>query len=722
MSYTTTAFEREEEKKSQDGGRRQVSGTSNADESGGTRSEASGGSRSSYSTPTTSRMTPITERSMSFDDSVDYSDAKEDDEDDYLEEKAPVSELSEGAVVSVGHSAGLRALARNLAEKLEEVAGPAMDSDNDGSDGAKPSAATGKTTSQSIGFWPPINGDTPGGNKVIGKTLELMMTNGSRMQMFGTTLVRQAVWMNLGGALVVPFDSTSTRQVAQDTVRLLRAMGCEPRRFPSDAALDDWAPADAGTDLRKWKKKLRAALGVEEIASGRQVVARQAFMPADPSQVPLPQTPVKQNESSTGVFGSKGSPYMHDSHMMTTRSASRHDRVVKGNEVSRPIPNTYKGPAQQSDRHYDLNEDSSDVGKDLLDVDHLEGDLTEEWAAREEKNSTPKLDITTHLPLGNIKSFSSYRNKMTSHFHIRDERNAYYTQRLVHGDELSLQDGALHWYRQLPRKTRCTWKLLSDAFIKCYCSKFNQSAKARYYSAKREDKEHMCDYLNRLNGYACNAGVQFENGGREAKDHVEHFLDTCDDRGLEERLCHVRVKDIHNLEDRINDILKRRDRKTKHDSSARRSSGQDGGRRRDSSRNEDSGSSYRRDSHYRDDRCRDESPYRPRITLAEALSDLVTALNETSTSQSGLHDHGYEPNEDSFGDGERCDDEDRYSNGGSEYDYAGEDERGHVAAANDHERRAAAEGTFARSDNRRSKGDGHFNNDRGLARDNRSKR
>ncbi|OWY91076.1 hypothetical protein PHMEG_00040498 [Phytophthora megakarya] len=32
---------------------------------------------------------------------------------------------------------------------------------------------------------------------------------------------------------------------------------------------------------------------------------------------------------------------------------------------------------------------------------------------------------------------------------------------------------------------------------------------------------------------------------------------------LEERLCHVRVKDIHDLEDMINDILKRRDRKSK---------------------------------------------------------------------------------------------------------------------------------------------------------------
>ncbi|OWY91965.1 LOW QUALITY PROTEIN: hypothetical protein PHMEG_00039217, partial [Phytophthora megakarya] len=348
--------------------------------------------------------------------------------------------------------------------------------------------------------------------------------------------------MNLGGELVVPINSTSTRQVAHDTVMLLRAM------FPSDAALDDWASADAGTTLRKWKKKLRATFGVEEIAPGRQVVARQAFMPADPSQVPLPQTPVKQNGPSTGVFGPKGSPYMHDSHMVTPRSASRQDRVVKENEASRPTPNTYKGPAQQSDCPYDLNEDSSDDGKDLLDVDHLEGDLTEEGArkirelsAKEEKNPTPRIESTTHLPLGNIKAFSDYRNK--------SEKSMQWLRTFIYemkGTHTPTNDWcmAFELRRSLALVPTMTaqdpphWKLLSDAVIKYYCSKFNQSAKARYYSAKREDKEHVCDYLNRLNGYARNAGVQFENGGREAKDHVKHFLDTYDDRGLEERLCH----------------------------------------------------------------------------------------------------------------------------------------------------------------------------------------
>ncbi|OWZ11271.1 LOW QUALITY PROTEIN: hypothetical protein PHMEG_00015736 [Phytophthora megakarya] len=87
------------------------------------------------------------------------------------------------------------------------------------------------------------------------------------------------------------------------------------------------------------------------------------------------------------------------------------------------------------------------------------------------------------------------------------------------------------------------------------------------------------------------------------------------------------------------------------------------------------------------------------------------------TSQSGAYNHGYETNEDSFGDGDCRDVDVRYSNGDSEYGYAGEDERGHVPAVNDHERRAVAEGMFARSDNRRTKGDGNFSNDRSHARD-----
>ncbi|KAE8875094.1 hypothetical protein PF005_g26110 [Phytophthora fragariae] len=198
--------------------------------------------------------------------------------------------------------------------------------------------------------------------------------------------------------------------------------------------------------------------------------------------------------------------------------------------------------------------------------------------------------------------------------------------------ELSLRDGDLHWYRQLPKKTKRQWKLLSDAFIKYYCSQFRQSAKARYYSAKSEGVEHVCDYLNRLNGYARNAGLQFERGGRDAKDHVQRFLETCGDRGLEHRLCHVRVKDIHELEDMINDILKSVERRTPREGSAYPTKSRDSypprsrdsSRRRDDRRPEVTRDPYRRDRSDRPDRRerefdrrRDDSRNVPRISLAE---------------------------------------------------------------------------------------------------------
>ncbi|OWZ19195.1 hypothetical protein PHMEG_0006601 [Phytophthora megakarya] len=339
----------------------------------------------------TSPMTPINEHSVSLDDSVDYSDAKKDDEDDYLEGKAPVSEHSEGAVVSEGHSAGVRVLAHNLTAELEEVTGPDMDSDDDGSDGAKPSATTGKATSQSTVFRPPINGDTPGANKIIGKTLELMTTKSSWMPMFGPGSVNEP-WSRVGRSNRLNKHSSSSPRychaIEGHGVRVSEVSVGRPTR-----RLDT---------CRCWHGPTQVEEESTRGVRGRQEVARQAFMPADPSQVPLPQTPVKQDESSTAVFGSKGSPYMHDSHMICESPSSSRDR-------GRGLHNTYKGPTQQLDCRYDLNEDSSDDGKNILDVDHLEGDLTKD--AKKEKNSTPRIEITTHLPLGNIKSFSGYRNK-----------------------------------------------------------------------------------------------------------------------------------------------------------------------------------------------------------------------------------------------------------------------------------------------------------------------
>ncbi|GMF66406.1 unnamed protein product [Phytophthora lilii] len=98
-------------------------------------------------------------------------------------------------------------------------------------------------------------------------------------------------------------------------------------------------------------------------------------------------------------------------------------------------------------------------------------------------------------------------------------------------------------------------------------------------------------------------------------------------------VCHVRVKDIHELEDMINDILKAEECCSTRESSSRYSQGRDVPRRRDQRRPEDSYDSNRRErrerdsGRRRDDSRREEPRYQPRVTLTEAsMADIMAEL------------------------------------------------------------------------------------------------
>ncbi|KAE9163911.1 hypothetical protein PF004_g29997 [Phytophthora fragariae] len=308
--------------------------------------------------------------------------------------------------------------------------------------------------------------------------------------------------------------------------------------------------------------------------------------------------------------------------------------------------------------HYDTREESSESDDDYLGPKYHDGELTREWAqevrdlsAVDNHSTPPRLRIATHLPLNSIEPFCGTRNQ--SEMSMQWLRTFVYGMKGTHKPpnawcvafELSLYDGAQHWYRQLPRKTKRTWTLLSQAFIKYYCAESTRSAMARYYSAKRFGKDHGCDYLNRLNGYARNAGVQFEGDGRDAKHHVEHFLDTCNDRGLEECLCHVRVSDIYELEGMIEDILRYRERNSAREPSLRRYRSQDDDRRREGRSTEGPRKGYHRERGFRDsDRYHDRSRVTP---LVEALLAVFAALKARGsdgarTSSLDVRQHGYD--------------------------------------------------------------------------------
>uniref|UniRef100_H3GXR2 Reverse transcriptase domain-containing protein n=1 Tax=Phytophthora ramorum TaxID=164328 RepID=H3GXR2_PHYRM len=159
------------------------------------------------------------------------------------------------------------------------------------------------------------------------------------------------------------------------------------------------------------------------------------------------------------------------------------------------------------------------------------------------------------------------------------------------------------------------------------------------------------------------------------------------------------------------------ERKSGRESSVRRPRGQEVARRRDGGRSEDPRDGYRRDRRHREDdrrredryrddnRRRDDQQYRPRVTLTDALTNIVTALNagrsaDTRGGYPEVYNGGYDDTEE-YGPESHSGDDDRYSEGYSDDGYASPEDRGHVAAANDTERRNAAEGTFARADNRR---------------------
>ncbi|RAW31274.1 hypothetical protein PC110_g12385 [Phytophthora cactorum] len=220
--------------------------------------------------------------------------------------------------------------------------------------------------------------------------------------------------------------------------------------------------------------------------------------------------------------------------------------------------------------------------------------------------------MASHRPLDHIEPFSGYRN---------ESKNSMQWLRTF--------DGATHWLRQLPKKTKRKWKLLRNAFIRYYCSQFTQTALSRYYSVKRERSEHLCDYLNRLNGYARSAHLQFEKGRRDAKEHVLQFLVTCGDYNMVERVYHTQVNGIHELEEIIQDVLKGKERMAKRDGVPRHT------RSRDSRRDEFHDRHSRHDRR-ESDRRRDDYRNTPRVTLADALLDnLLAELEAREATRSG---------------------------------------------------------------------------------------
>ncbi|GMF60084.1 unnamed protein product [Phytophthora fragariaefolia] len=168
--------------------------------------------------------------------------------------------------------------------------------------------------------------------------------------------------------------------------------------------------------------------------------------------------------------------------MVTPRSSNRTDRLARDTEASNAQRGNARASSGRSRRRFVPRDDSSDDDSDDDDYYRKEDaeydDPSDELARQvreaselERWNSTPRIEFATHRPLAQIKALSGLRNK--SENSMQWLRTFAYDMKGTRTEwcmafELSLQDGALHWYRQLARKTKRQWELLSDAFIKYY--------------------------------------------------------------------------------------------------------------------------------------------------------------------------------------------------------------------------------------------------------------
>ncbi|KAE9271476.1 hypothetical protein PF008_g30342 [Phytophthora fragariae] len=179
----------------------------------------------------------------------------------------------------------------------------------------------------------------------------------------------QAKWPVLGPKLTHPVSSTTMNELCYEMSTFLRAMGYRCVGSPSRQDQKEWTLKSAGNEIMQWKRKLRAAFGLERMpdvarprvpclaestnsadaaAEPPRPLAESAVMAVDPSRIPLPKTP-DVNRGREASRASGGTPYYGDTNMQSPpRGATRFNE-------SRDL-----GGAAESDDEYDAWEAKAD--------------------------------------------------------------------------------------------------------------------------------------------------------------------------------------------------------------------------------------------------------------------------------------------------------------------------------------------------------------------------
>ncbi|ETP12969.1 hypothetical protein F441_11752 [Phytophthora nicotianae CJ01A1] len=95
---------------------------------------------------------------------------------------------------------------------------------------------------------------------------------------------------------------------------------------------------------------------------------------------------------------------------------------------------------------------------------------------------------------------------------------------------------ARNWFWQLSRTTRGNWKELLREIQVQFCG-LGVSVARQYYHARKRADETPLEYLHRLNVAGLRAKLLVKSGSSDVRrEHVEHFIETLDDRDLADQL------------------------------------------------------------------------------------------------------------------------------------------------------------------------------------------
>ncbi|KAE9268001.1 hypothetical protein PR003_g31591 [Phytophthora rubi] len=108
-----------------------------------------------------------------------------------------------------------------------------------------------------------------------------------------------------------------------------------------------------------------------------------------------------------------------------------------------------------------------------------------------------------------------------------------------------------------------TWKDLFQSFQVQYCGR-GVSVARQYYHARKRSDESPLEYLHRLNVAGLRARIQVKDGPSEVRrEHVDHFIETLDDRDLADQLALLRIPDADTLEEVLRSRQRSKSRQNK---------------------------------------------------------------------------------------------------------------------------------------------------------------